>query len=100
MHCMELLMRQNADTAREQAKLERRKDNMKHARKEISVYLSQGMDRNIAINFVLDTEKYSILVRKEVRREFEYGCHTIYSMNHALSGINGQNSSDFVLEEI
>ncbi len=111
MHPTELHMRQQADTAREQIKLDRRskdrdtqdrrQENMKEARREINIYLAQGMDRNIAINFVLDNDnKIPILIKKQVRQEFRYGCHTIYSIAEALSDINSQNSLDLVVEAI
>lgn len=100
MHQTELFMRQQADTAREQIKIERRKDNMKEARREINIYLSQGMDRNVAVNFVLDDSKIPILLKKEVRKFFQYGCHTICSMAEGLSDINHQNSLDLVVEAI
>ncbi len=61
MHKTEVLLRQEADTAREQIQIEH---------------------------------------RKEVRQFFNYGCHTICSMNQTLSDINNQNSSDLILEAI
>ncbi len=100
MHKTELLLRQEADTAREQIQIEHRKESMKEARREINIYLEQGMERTIAVNFVLDTGKISIIDRKEVRQFFNYGCHTICSMNQTLSDINNQNSSDLILEAI
>ena len=101
MHPTELHMRQQADTAREAIKSERRKESMKDARREINIYLAQGMDRNVAINFVLDTDnKISIVDKKEVRKYFRYGCHTIYSMAEELSVLNSQNNLDLVVETI
>ncbi len=96
MHSTELFMRQQADTARQ----ERRKENMGEARREINIYLEQGMERTVAVNFVLDNNKIPILLKKEVRQFFRYGCHTICSMAEALSDINSQNSSNLVLEAI
>jgi hypothetical protein len=94
-------MRQQADTAREQQKIERRQDNMKEARTQINIYLSQGMDRNYAVNAVLDSgNKMSITDKKKTRKAFQYGCHTIYSMAEGLSDINSQNSLDLVVEAI
>lgn len=110
MHSTELFMRQQADTAREEIQAERRKtkrntedrrsENMSEARREINIYLAQGMDRNIAVNFVLDDKKISIVDRKEVRKFFKYGCHTICSMVQELHDINHENSSNLVLEAI
>ncbi len=96
MHPTELFMRQQADTARE----ERRKESMSEARREINIYLAQGMDRNIAVNFVLDGNKIPILLKKEVRQFFRYGCHTICSMAEVHYDIKRENSSDLVLEAI
>jgi hypothetical protein len=111
MHSTELFLRQEADTAREAIREDRRardrntedrrKESMKEARREINIYLSQGMDRNIAINFVLDSDnKIPILYKREVRKEFRYGCHTICSIIEELSGIKCQNSLDLVVEAV
>ncbi len=96
MYNTELKMRQEADTAREQIRIERRKE----ARREINIYLERGMERTIAVNSVLGTGKISIIDRKEVRKFFNYGCHTICSMNQTLLDIKNQNSSDLILEAI
>lgn len=100
MNPAELCMRQQADTAREQIRTEKRKDNMRESRREINIYLEQGMDRNIAVNFVLDENKISIMDKKEVRKFFKYGCYTICSMAGLLPDINRVNSSNLVLEAI
>lgn len=100
MHPTELFLRKEADTARECQKAERRKESMKEARREINIYLMQGMDRNIAVNFVLDDNKIPILLKKEVRKFFRYGCHTICSMEQVLSDIKRENSSNLILEAI
>jgi hypothetical protein len=96
MHSTELFLRQQADTARE----ERRKENMSEARREINIYLEQGMDRNIAVNFVLDDNKIPILLKKEVRQFFRYGCYTICCMAGVHYDINRENSSNLILEAI
>lgn len=96
MHPTELFMRQQADTARE----EHRKESMREARKEINIYLAQGMDRNIAVNFVLDNNKIPILLKKEVRKPFRYGCHTICCMTGVHYDIKRENSSNLILEAI
>jgi hypothetical protein len=96
MHSTELFLRKEADTARE----ERRKENMSEARREINIYLAQGMDRNIAVNFVLDNNKIPILLKKEVRQFFRYGCHTICSSAAVLSDIKRENTLDLMLEAI
>ena len=77
MHPTELHMRQVADTARTH---NRRKENMSEARQEIDIYISQGMNRNVAVNFVLNGNQYPIMIKKEVRQIFRYGCHTICCM--------------------
>lgn len=100
MNSMELYIRQQADTAREEIRAERRKDNMSEARREINIYLAGGMDRNIAVNFVLGEIKIDIADKKEVRKFFKYGCHTICSMNETLHDINWENSSNLLLEAI
>ncbi len=80
MHSTELFMRQQADTARECIKEERRKEAMREARQEIDIYMSQGMARHIAVNSVLDEHKIPIMIKKSVRQYFRYGCHTICCM--------------------
>jgi hypothetical protein len=100
MRPIELFLRQQADTAREQQKIERRQDNIKEARREISIYISQGMDREIAVNFVLNDIEISIVDKKEIRKSLRYGCNTIYSMIESISGINMQNNSQILIETI
>jgi hypothetical protein len=96
MHPTELFLRKEADTARE----ERRKESMSEARREINIYLAQGMERNVAVNFVLDNNKIPILYKKEVRQFFRYGCHAICSMAGVHYDIKQENSSNLVLEAI
>lgn len=100
MKSIELFLRQQADTAREQQKIERRQDNMKEARREISIYMSQGMNREIAVNFILNDVKIAIVDKKEIRKSLRYGCHTIYSINDSLSGINRENNPQILIETI
>ncbi len=92
MHHIELFLRQPADIAREQQKIERRTDIMKEARREINIYISQGMSREIAVNFVLDDSGIAIVDKKEIRKSLRYGCYTIYSMLDARPGINSENT--------
>ena len=92
MNLTELFLRQQADTAREKQKIERRQDNMKEARHEINIYISQGMDREIAVNFVLNDSGIAIVDKKEIRKSLRYGCYTIYSTLGSLSDINSENT--------
>lgn len=98
MHPIELMLRKEADTAREQIKLERRNEANKDARHQINVLISIGLDRNEAVNFALDNTNIPIIEKKAVRQAFHYGCHTICSMVEELSDIDSQNSLDLVLE--
>jgi hypothetical protein len=109
MHSTELFFRKEADRAREQirefrneqrGREERRQEDKSEARREINFYIDQGMERNIAVNFVLDEKKISIQDRKEVRKFFKYGCYTISCMVGLLPDIYSQNSSNLVLEAI
>ena len=92
MHHIELFLRQQADIAREEQKIERRTNNMKEARREINIYIAQGMDRGIAVNFVLNDSGIAIVDKKEIRKSLRYGCYTIYSMLDAHPGINSENT--------
>ncbi len=100
MNSIELLLRQEADIAREQQKIECRQDNMKKARREIDIYISQGMNREIAVNFILNDVEILIGDKKEIRKSLRYGCHTIYSINEFLSGINRENNPQILIETI
>jgi hypothetical protein len=79
---------------------DRRREDMRAAREEINLHLSQGMDRNIAVNFVLSGNKIAIADKKEVRKSFKYGCYTISSIAQDLHDINRENSSNLVLEAV
>ncbi len=98
MHPMELFMRQNADTAREALREERRKTENKSVRHQINVLILMGLDKNEAVNFTLDNRIIPIIEKKQIRKAFHYGCHTICSMVEELSDINSQNSLDLVVE--
>jgi hypothetical protein len=100
MKKIELVLRKEADTAREQQKIERRQDNMKEARREINIYISQGMNREIAVNFILNDVEIAIVDKKEIRKSLRYGCYTIHSINEFLSGINSENNSQILVEAI
>ncbi len=100
MRYMELLMRQNADTAREALREERRKAENKSIRNQINVLILIGLDRNEAVNFALDKKIIPIIEKKEIRKAFHYGCHAICSMAEELSDIKHRNSSELVLEGI
>lgn len=98
MKNIELVLRKEADTAREQIKLERRKEANKDARHQINILISIGLDRTEAVNFALDNRNIPIIEKKEIRKIFNYGCHTICGMAEELSGINRQNSPELILE--
>ena len=98
MHPIELMLRKEADTAREQIKLERRKNENKEARQQINILIASGLDRNEAVNFALDNGNIPIIEKKAVRKAFNYGCYAIYSMAEELSVIDSQNTLDLVLE--
>ncbi len=100
MHPTELHMRQNADTLREQIRIERRKEANKDVRHQINVLILIGLDKNEAVNLALDNRIIPITEKKQVRKAFNYGCHTICNMAEELSDINRQNSSELVLEAI
>ncbi len=100
MKPIELMLRKEADTAREQIKLERRKEENKETRQQITILISTGLDRIEAVNFALHDTNIPIIEKKSIRKAFNYGCHTICSMVEGLSDIHSQNSLDLVLEGI
>ncbi len=92
MRKIELMLRKEADTAREQIRSERRKQANAEARHAIDKMIVCGVDRIIAVNFALHERVIDIVDRKDIRRSFEYGCHTICSMLETLYVIPHENS--------
>ncbi|MCP4989377.1 MAG: hypothetical protein GY928_25960 [Colwellia sp.] len=90
MHSTELFLRKEADTARQH---NRRKVNMRGARKEIDIYISQGMEHNKAVNFVLGDDQISIMDKREIRQFFRYGCHAVCHLTGTLPLFHFENKN-------
>jgi len=97
MHSTELFLRKQADTARQE---DRRKSNMAGARREIDIYISQGMERDTAVNFVLGDSVIGIVDKREIRQFFRYGCHIVCHITGTLPLFDYEKNISFSLDAV